>query len=332
MKTAIIGISGPVLLAEEIALFRASPPLGVILFARNVVDPDQLKALTARLREVLPGDSMIMVDQEGGRVARLKEPAFLEHPPCALIGRLAARDRTAGIRAAWLQGALIGQQCVVNGITLVAAPVLDRFVPGAHDVIGDRAFSKESMLCARLGRAMAEGLLAAGAVPIGKHVPGHGRAGVDSHHHLPELEDLEEADLVPFIANAWLPWMMTAHIRFKARDAQNPVTLSKVMISEIIRGEIGFSGVLVSDDLGMQALSGALAWRADRAIAAGCDVALHCSGVLDESRAVLDAVPRMDGALSGKLARAQAMARHAKIDLDVAALAQERARILADFV
>ena len=189
-KAAIVGLAGPVLLEGEAALFRAHPPAGVILFARNVVDPAQLAALMAALRRVLPPDAVYMVDQEGGRVARLRPPSWRAHPPGAALGTP---------RRAWLSGALIGLDCAAAGFNMVAAPVLDLSVPGAHDVIGDRALAETPEDVARLGRAFAEGLLAAGVVPIGKHIPGHGRARVDSHLSLPVVEanDLD-ADLHPF--------------------------------------------------------------------------------------------------------------------------------------
>ena len=328
MKAAIIGIGGLSLADDEAALIRAHAPLGVILFGRNIADPGQLADLMVALRAVLPSDHVVMVDQEGGRVARLRPPHWRAHPPAAAIGVLAARDRDAGIRAAFLHGALIGAECGQNGFSLVAAPVLDRHVAGSHDVIGDRAFSADARLAGRLARAMAEGLLAAGVMPIGKHAPGHGRARVDSHLALPILADVDDDDLTPFIANAWLPWLMTAHIRYVAVDAEHPATLSGAMIERVIRGRIGFGGVLVSDDLAMNALSGDAGARAGRAVAAGCDVALHCSGELAETASVLAAVPRITAATSARLARAQAMAQRAARPLELAAMLDERAALL----
>jgi beta-N-acetylhexosaminidase len=190
MKAAIVGIAGPTLSADEVALFRAQPPSGVILFARNVETPAQLRSLTASLRRALPPRAVLMVDQEGGRVARLRPPHWRAHPPAATLRTL---------RAAWLTGALIGLDCAAAGFDVVAAPVLDLAIPGAHSVIGDRALAEEPTAVARLGRALAAGLLAAGIQPIGKHAPGHGRARVDSHLALPRVEanDLD-ADLLPF--------------------------------------------------------------------------------------------------------------------------------------
>ncbi len=327
MRAAIVGLSGPTLLAEEAALLRALPPAGVILFARNVVDPPQLRALTAALREVLPEGAVIAVDQEGGRVARLRPPHWRAHPPAAAIGALAP---DAGLRAAWLTGALIGLDCADAGIGLAFAPVLDLRVSGASDVIGDRAFGSDPATVAALGAAMAEGLLAAGVLPCAKHAPGHGRAEVDSHHALPTVPaDAPLADdLAPFAACAGLPWMMTAHLLYLAFDSERPGTLSPAVIAAVIRERIGFEGVLVSDDLAMRALRGAPGDLAAAALAAGCDLALHCTGVLADSEAVLRAVPDASGRTERRLASARALAARSRIPLDPAALAAERERLL----
>ena len=250
MKAAIVGIAGIALDYAEAALFRAHPPAGVILFARNIENPGQLGALTASLRAVLPPQAVLMIDQEGGRVARMRPPHWRAHPPAAAL------DAAGAMRAAWLTGALIGSDCAAAGFDVVAAPVLDLLVPDAGAGIGDRAYSENPAAVAGLGRAMAVGLLAAGMQPVGKHAPGHGRARVDSHHAMPVV-DAAEADLLPFQRNADLPWLMTAHIRYPAWDAEQPATLSARIIAEQIRGAIGFSGVLVSDDLAMHALAAA---------------------------------------------------------------------------
>jgi beta-N-acetylhexosaminidase len=328
MKAAIIGLSGLEVTAAEAALMARHAPAGVILFGRNIAGPDQLLALTSALARLLPEGADIMVDQEGGRVARLRSPHFAAHPACRAIGDLAARDMARGLRAAWLHGAAIGTECHGFGFTLVAAPVLDRHVPGAHDVIGDRAFSADPVMVARLARAMAEGMLTGGVCPIGKHAPGHGRAGVDSHVSLPELDTVVEEDLYPFIANHWLPWLMTAHIRYRGEDMDNPATTSAKIIAGTIRGRIGFAGVLVSDDLAMQALSGDFSTRTRAALAAGCDIALHCSGVLADTEAVLAAAPRISGETSGRLARARATRISAQTPQNLAALLAERDELL----
>jgi beta-N-acetylhexosaminidase len=330
MKAAIVGIAGPTFDPAEAALFRAHPPAGVILFARNVADPVQLAALTAALRAVLPDGAVLMVDQEGGRVARLRPPHWRAHPPAAAIGALFARDEANGLRAAWLTGALIGLDCATAGFDVVAAPVLDLGLPGAHSVIGDRAYAEDPQVVARLGRAMAEGLLAAGIQPIGKHAPGHGRARLDSHLALPtvDVHDLA-ADLLPFALNADLPWAMTAHILYPAWDAMRPATLSPVVIDSVIRRRIGFEGVLVTDDLAMRALSGAPAVLAQQALAAGCDLALYCAGDAAPTAALLAACPDVTSAAAQRLARARALAAGRRVTLDSAALANERDRLLA---
>jgi len=315
-KAAVVGIAGPSLLAEEAALFRRHRPAGVILFARNIQDPPQLAALMADLRRVLPPDAVFMVDQEGGRVARLRPPFWRAHPPAASLGTL---------RRAWLSGALIGLDCARAGFNTVAAPVLDLAVPGAHDVIGDRAFAEDPGETARLGRAFAAGLLAAGVQPIGKHVPGHGRSRVDSHLALPTVEANHlDADLLPFARNADLPWMMTAHIVYPEFDPVHPATLSPVIIQQIIRRRIGFQGVLITDDLAMKALNGEPADLAIQALAAGCDLALYCSGAYAPTEALLSRCPPLSDEASQRLAGARAKAARARLALDGEALALER--------
>lgn len=325
-----MGIAGPTLRAEEAALFRASPPAGIILFARNVAAPLQLAALVAELRAGLPRHAILMVDQEGGRVARLRPPHWRAHPPAGGIGRCYESNQAAGLRAAWLTGALIGAECRAAGFDVVAAPVLDLAIPGAHAAIGDRAFSSDPDAVARLGRSLAAGLMAAGVQPIGKHAPGHGRARVDSHHALPTVEanDLD-ADLRPFILNADLPWLMTAHIVYPIYDATLPATLSPTVIGSVIRGGIGFLGVLVTDDLAMHALSGVPADLAQAALAAGCDIALYCRADLEQTAALLQACPTVSPATARRLAAARAEAAWRRMALDPAALAAEREGLLA---
>ncbi len=320
MKAAIVGIAGPTLLAEEAALFRAHPPAGIILFARNIQDAKQLATLMAGLRRALPPHAVFMVDQEGGRVARLRPPSWRAHPPAATLQT---------IRRAWLSGALIGLDCAAAGFNTAAAPVLDLSVPGAHDVIGDRAFHQDPAVIARLGRAFAEGLLAAGVQPVGKHAPGHGRARVDSHLSLPTVEANHlDADILPFARNADLPWMMTAHIVYPEFDPDRPATLSPLVIDRIIRRRIGFQGVLVTDDLAMKALNGEPADLAIEALAAGCDLALYCGGAYAPTEALLARCPPVTERASQRLAASRAKAARARLDLDAEALMLERDRSL----
>jgi beta-N-acetylhexosaminidase len=329
-RAAIVGTAGLSLSEREATLFRAFPPAGVILFGRNVRDRAQLAGLIASLRDVLPSTADIMVDQEGGRVARLRPPDWRTHPPAATLGRLFETDPAAGLRAAWLTGALIGLECHVAGFTVAATPVLDISVPGAHDVIGDRAFAQHPAVVARLGRAVANGVLAAGVLPVCKHAPGHGRVRVDSHLLLPKVAERDvTADIRPFALNADLPWMMTAHIVYAALDPALPATLSATVIGSVIRGRIGFEGVLVTDDLAMKALSGAPADLAAQALAAGCDIALYCSGDFALTEALLQTCPPLTPAADQRLRAGRAAAANRRLALDAIRLADERERLLA---
>jgi beta-N-acetylhexosaminidase len=324
-KAAIVGIAGPVLTTDEVDLLRRLPPAGVILFRRNIVDPAQLVALNAGLRAVLPPGAVIMVDQEGGRVARLRPPHWMRHPAIGAIGALYVDNAKAGRRAAWLQGALIGAECAAMGFDTVCAPVLDLRLVGMNEVVGDRGFCGDPEAVAQLGREVAEGLLAAGVQPVVKHAPGHGRARVDSHEALPVVDEGDLAlDLLPFGANADLPWMMTAHLVYRGYDPVRPGTLSPVVLGEVIRGRIGFEGVLVSDDLAMGALSGTPVSRCLAALAAGCDVALYCPGALADNIAVLEAVPVLSVVARARLAAAREMAAARRMALDPARLLAER--------
>ncbi len=326
MKAAIVGVSGPVLTAGEIALIREHRPAGVILFARNVVDPDQLRALTAHLTRILPPLAVVMVDQEGGRVARLRPPHWRAHPAAAVLGAL---PDTAGLRAAWLTGALIGLDAQDAGIEVVCAPVLDLAIPDATAAIGDRAFAADPDRVGEMGAAFAAGMLAAGIQPVAKHAPGHGRALADSHLELPRLDSIAYDDLVPFSRCAHLPWMMTAHIVYTAQDADRPATLSPTIIQDVIRDDLGFEGLLISDDLAMHALTGTPGRRAAAALGAGCDLALHCSGVLAESADVLTHSTAPTEAALQRLRGAVFLAQRSRQRLDVDALAAERERLLA---
>ncbi|MBP0443972.1 beta-N-acetylhexosaminidase [Roseomonas sp. SSH11] len=312
-RAAITGLSGLSLTGEEAALLRATPPAGVILFRRNVDNPAQLSNLTSDIREILGQDAPVLVDQEGGRVARLRPPYWPSFPPPARFeGEPAAR---AGANAA-----LLGAHCAAMGLDVVCAPCLDLRVPGAHEVIGDRAFSTDPAEVARLGEAWIEGLMAAGCVPVIKHIPGHGRANADSHIDLPRVEADRAtlaADIAPFRevcardAGRHL-WAMTAHVTYTAIDPDRPATLSPSLIGEIIRGEIGFDGVLVSDDLVMGALNGFGARLAEASLAAGCDLVLHCNGVLEETAALLRDCPVLTEAAQARTAAARQAALAAR--------------------
>ncbi|HEV8014951.1 MAG TPA: beta-N-acetylhexosaminidase [Stellaceae bacterium] len=296
-KPVIFGCEGAVLSASERAFFRDADPLGFILFARNCETPDQVKRLVADLREsVGRGTAPILIDQEGGRVARLKPPHWPAYPaPAAIaaLGGLRARE------AAWLAARLIADDLGQLGITVDCAPVLDVPVGGADPVIGDRAWGDHPQTVAENGLAACDGLMAGGVLPVIKHIPGHGRATVDSHRALPVVKtpraELDSTDFAPFRALASMPWAMTAHVLYTAIDPDQPATLSPRVIADVIRAGIGFDGVLLSDDLSMAALGGKIEARALDALRAGCDLVLHCNGILDEMQAIAAAIGPMTG-------------------------------------
>jgi beta-N-acetylhexosaminidase len=306
---AIFGCAGPTLMAEEHRFFHDVDPLGFVLFKRNCETPDQVRALVRALRDSVDRPhAPVLIDQEGGRVARLRPPEWRAAPAPGRIGAVAARDRGTALEAARLNASLMGRELADLGITVDCTPVLDLQFPGAHaGVVGDRALGSDPELVAALGRATCEGLLAAGVEPVIKHIPGHGRALVDSHHDLPRVDAplaaLRQTDFIPFRRLADMRWGMTCHVVYAAIDPDRPATTSPKVIAEIIRGEIGFDGVLVTDDLSMQALQGDLGDRTRRARAAGCDVALHCTGRLDEMREVVDAAGSISAATSKRLMR-----------------------------
>jgi beta-N-acetylhexosaminidase len=280
---------------DEAALFHRRPPAGVILFARNIADPPQLALLTEALRAALPPDAVLVVDQEGGRVARLRPPHWAAHPAAGDVGALYKRREKHGLRAAWLHGAAIGAECSAAGFDMVAAPVLDLAVPGQDCVVGDRSFGDDPDAVSRLGLAMAEGLAAGGVIAVAKHAPGHGRARMDSHLGMPRVAAQGpgwSADMAPFRQTAGqIPCMMTAHILYEGLDDTRPATLSPIIVQSVIRSAIGFTGLLLSDDLAMNALQGEPRARAEAALAAGCDIALYCPGDSDGNAAILEALP-----------------------------------------
>jgi beta-N-acetylhexosaminidase len=309
MRAFVCGCRGPTLDREERDFLRDSEPFGVILFKRNVETPGQLRDLILNIRDSLGrAGAEVLVDQEGGRVQRLGPPHWRAYPAAA---RFAALDLPIEEkeRLVWLNARLIADDLRHVGISVDCLPVLDVPVAGSHGVIGDRAFGDDPATVARLGRSAAQGLFDGGILPIMKHIPGHGRASVDSHLDLPRvsasLAELEASDFAPFARNADLPAAMTAHVVYEALDPQRPATQSRHVIADIIRKKIGFSGLLFSDDLSMQALSGGLGDRASAAFAAGIDIALHCNGDLVEARTVAEAAPLLQGAA---LARAEAAA------------------------
>ncbi len=299
IKAFIAGCSGLSLSQDEIAFFREQQPWGFILFARNIDHPEQVRALTQGLRDAVGRHAPILIDQEGGRVQRLRPPHWRSYPPGRLLGDIHARDPEKGLRATWLQSRLIAFELAALGIDVDCLPVLDVPIPDAHDVIGDRAYSFHPYEVSLMGRAACEGLMAGGVLPVIKHIPGHGRAFADSHKELPVVDThpavLGCTDFYPFMQLADMPMAMTAHVVYSGFDPDNPATLSPRMIGEIMRGWLGFDGLLMSDDLSMQALSGDFSRRTESAFAAGCDVVLHCNGSMAEMEAVAAASPMLDG-------------------------------------
>ena len=315
----ILGCSGTVLSAEEHAFFRDVKPWGFILFARNIESADQVRALTETLREAARDEAaLVFIDQEGGRVQRLKPPLARLRRPAALFGQLYDRDPEEAVEAVTLNHWLLAHELLALGIDADCAPCVDLLHPKGHGVIGDRAFGADVARVCALGRAAVDGLLAGGVVPVIKHIPGHGRAELDSHQALPVVDTplavLEETDFQPFRALADAPVAMTAHVTFSAVDPEHCVTVSHRAVSTVIRGHIGFDGLLMSDDLSMRALGGTLAERTARAMQAGCDVALHGNGALvgepvRDLMAELRAVAEHCGELTGRAAERAEAAR-----------------------
>ncbi|WP_207458686.1 beta-N-acetylhexosaminidase [Azospirillum sp. SYSU D00513] len=333
-RAAVLGCAGLVLTAEERRFFRDADPLGFILFRRNCDTPDQVRELVAAMREsVGRADAPVLIDQEGGRVARLRPPHWPSFPPARRFGELAERDRAAGLEAAWINGRLLAHSLRDVGVDVDCAPVCDVPVEGAHDIIGDRAFSRDPNLVADLARATAQGLMAGGVLPVIKHIPGHGRAFADSHAELPVLDaplrDLERSDFAPFRALADLPLAMVAHVVMTAVDPAAPASTSATVIRDIVRGPaIGYDGLLFSDDLSMGALAGGMEERARAVMEAGLDIVLHCNGVMEEMEAAMRAVPPMSDAAVRRWAHARALCG-APQPADIPALEARMAELLA---
>ena len=313
-RAVIFGCGGPVLTELERAFFAEADPLGFILFARNCENPDQVRALVAELlASVGRADAPVLIDQEGGRVQRLKPPYWRDAPAAGVFAELAEDDLGRAEEAARLNARLIADDLSELGITVDCAPVLDVPQPGTDGIIGDRAVGSTPDLVALLGRAVCEGLMAGGELPMIKHIPGHGRAMVDSHQWLPIVDasrdQLNAFDFAPFRALSDMPWSMTAHVVYTAIDPDRPATTSPCVLDKIIRADIGFRGVLVSDDLSMQALTGSLGERAAAACAAGCDVVLHCNGDMAEMADIANNVGPLTNAAEERLGAAELQRR-----------------------
>ena len=327
MIPAIFGLSGPQLTADERAFFRDADPAGYILFARNCVDPEQLRSLTDDLRSIHGRDHLLVsIDQEGGRVSRLRPPLWSTYPCGEAFDRLYELAPASAIEAARANATAMGQELSAMGITVDYHPPLDLRLPGAHDVIGDRALGRDPMQVAALGRAIIDGLAAGGVAGCIKHMPGHGRSDVDTPKALPTVtasaSDLE-ADIAPFRTLNQALIGMTGHLLFPVWDAQNPATLSPTIIADIIRGLIGFDGLLLTDDIDMEALGGTIPERAARAHAAGCDIILNCWAKMADMEAICAALPTMPAATTARLDCALAGTRIAP------AIAPDHAELLA---
>lgn len=333
MKPVIYGLTGPELTADERALFGRVDPLGYILFKRNCENRAQLRALTDSLREVSGrADVPILIDQEGGRVARMQPPEWPAFPAPGVFDRLYDVAPASAIEAARANAHALALMLAEVGINVDALPLLDVLRPETSGVIGDRALGSEPMRVAALGRAVLDGLARGGVVGIIKHMPGHGRAVVDSHHELPVVSaDAEalEVDIAPFRALSGAPMAMSAHVVFQAWDAEHPATLSPRVIADIIRGRIGFDGLLMSDDIDMKALSGTPGDKAAAAIAAGCDVVLDCWGRLDEMAEIAERLDDISPVSRARLDRAMATIAPAREDADMGALIAKRDVLLA---
>ena len=333
MQAAIYGLEGMTMSASERDFFHEANPAGYILFRRNCSDPAQVLALTDGLRDLTGRDELpILIDQEGGRVARMRMPEWPAFPAAERFALLYRAAPSSAIEAVRSNARALGLMLRQVGVNVDCLPLLDVRQPGATDIIGDRALGEEPMQVAALGRAVLDGLGSAGVVGVVKHMPGHGRALVDSHKELPVVSasaDELDIDLEPFERLNWAPMGMTAHVVYTAWDDERPASLSPTVISDIIRGRIGFDGWLMSDDLGMEALHGDFGERAAGVVAAGCDVALHCSGKMEEMVAVAKAVPAMTPKGAERRARAMASVNPEADGIDFAEAIAKRDELLA---
>jgi beta-N-acetylhexosaminidase len=331
MRAFITGVAGPALTTEERQFLRDAEPWGLIVFVRNIADPDALRRLVGEFRNAVGREAPVLIDQEGGRVQRLGPPHWPKYPPGAAYGVVYDRDREAGLAATRLGARLIASDLAELSIDVDCMPLADVRVPGSDAVIGDRAYGTDPGKVAAIAGAIAEGLADGGVLPVLKHIPGHGRATADSHKRLPvvpaDRATLDATDFAAFRPLAGLPLGMTAHVVFSAIDPVAPATLSAAIVAGVIRDSIGFRGLLMSDDISMHALSGSLSARSAAAIAAGCDMVLHCNGDLAEMRAVAAAVPVLAGEAARRAAAALASKRR-PAPFDVAAGRAEFFRLM----
>jgi beta-N-acetylhexosaminidase len=327
MKAFIVGISGTELAVDEREFIASERPWGFILFKRNIGTPAQVASLVGQLGEAVGvREAPVLIDQEGGRVQRLGPPHWPAYPPGAAFGRLYDIDPALGLAAARLSARLIADDLLPLGVTVDCLPLADVPAAGADAVIGDRAYGTSPDKVAAIARAVTDGLEQGGILPVLKHIPGHGRATADTHFRLPVVDtskiELEATDFAAFRPLADLPMAMTAHVVFSAFDPAHPATTSATMIEQVIRGLIGFQGLLMSDDVSMNALAGSVAERTRAIFAAGCDMVLHCNGKLDEMRLVARETPELSGRALARAQRAMA-ARKAPLAFDRAAARAE---------
>lgn len=333
-KALVTDCEGTRLTAEERAFFKDANPLGFILFKRHCESPEQLKALCQELRDCVGWNAPILIDQEGGRVIRMGEPHWRTPPAAGIFEPLMDDDQDSAIRACYLNSRLIAEELISHGVNVDCAPMLDIRFPFSHSIIGDRAFGDTADTIIAFASAQIQAFADAGVMPIMKHIPGHGRATLDSHHDLPlvdaPLVELKATDFVPFKCLNTTPWAMTAHIVYEAIDADLPATLSPAVIQSI-REDIGFDGLLFTDDLEMKALGGSLEDRATQSLAAGCDVVLHCNGTFDNRKAVADACPEMTKDAMRRLAdsRHWLSSRRKQDNIDIADAQDELSQLLS---
>jgi len=323
VRAVIFGCDGHELTADEVAFFRAVQPWGFILFGRNCGSPEQVRRLTTSMRELLGRENApILVDQEGGRVQRLRAPNGKARPAAGSFGSISRQNPRAARDLAYDNARVMAAELCDLGINVDCTPCVDVPVEGAHNIIGDRAFANDPWVVASLGQAVIDGMTDSGVLPVIKHIPGHGRARADSHMELPVVdtprEELERTDFTPFRALARAPLGMTAHVVYSAIDPTAPATTSKKVIDEVVRGFIGFDGLLMTDDLTMRALKGTLAERTKASIAAGCDMILHCTRNMDEMREIAEAAPLLSGKALERAQRALSVLSRPK-SFDIAA-------------
>jgi len=334
MRTSlIVGVAGTALTPRERDFLKDVRPAGTILFARNLESHAQIIDLTGAMREAVGADDLlVLIDQEGGRVQRLRPPLGRALPPAATYGRLYANDPETACGAAFAVARLLAEDLTALGVNTDCAPVLDVPVAGSHAIIGDRAYGTTPDQVADLGRAVAEGFMAGGVLPVIKHIPGHGRATKDSHLALPVVTEdraaLSATDFAPFKVLSAMPAAMTAHVVFRAIDPESPASTSEIVTREIIRGEIGFDGLLMSDDLSMKALGGPMRARAEQVIAAGSDLVLHCNGDFAEMQAAAAGSPPLEGRARSRF-EAALKVLNARQPFDAAAAEDQLARMLA---